>query len=205
MTKPHGPLCRVLDCDRFARNPLVQTGGYCRRHSLNWKHFGDPLARPGVLRELTVKGLVAFYKTSQETDCWVWIGRTHKSGYGLVCCRTTSKNEHYAHRLSWELHHGPIPTGLQVCHHCDNPPCVNPEHLFLGTAWDNTWDSKRKGRAIQGERVASSRLCAEQVLEIRKLGRETTTLSQRQIGALFGVTRSAVQRVLSRGTWKHLP
>lgn len=75
--------------------------------------------------------------------CWVWLGTRHGKGYGHVKSGGVVRK---AHRVSWEMVHGPIPDGLLVCHRCDNPPCVRPDHLFLGTARDNTQDSISKGR-----------------------------------------------------------
>jgi len=82
-------------------------------------------------------------------ECWVWIGRTTDDGYGTLCWKG---NDHVrAHRLAWELANGPILEGLWVLHHCDNPPCCNPRHLFLGTAKDNRQDDMRKGRILNLE------------------------------------------------------
>lgn len=83
--------------------------------------------------------------------CWLWTGAALPKGYGMLGEMRgpagSRKQAHtYTHRISWELHNGPIPEGLFVCHHCDNPPCVRPEHLFLGTARDNTRDMYKKGR-----------------------------------------------------------
>lgn len=111
-----------------------------------------------------------------------------------------------AHRVSWEMENGPIPDGLQVCHHCDNPPCVNPEHLFLGTQKNNLDDRNRKGRAVwsPGSRNGGAKLVEEDVLEIRRLGAARCE-TQAAIADRFGVTPSQISHILRRVSWKHLP
>jgi hypothetical protein len=113
-----------------------------------------------------------------ETGCWLWDGTCDRSGYGLVRVGARHVN---THRYAWELAFGPIPEDLfglldsrrdlWVLHRCDNPPCCNPAHLFLGTARDNTEDMFRKGRAIvqpAGEQNANARLSDTQVAVIRQ-------------------------------------
>lgn len=84
-----------------------------------------------------------------SADCWEWQGTKDSKGYGLI---TDRRKNIGAHRLSWQLCYGPIPDGLYVCHSCDNPSCVRPEHLFLGTNQDNQRDASAKGRSAFGDR-----------------------------------------------------
>ena len=89
-------------------------------------------------------------------DCWTWTGGRGRGGYGNIQRRVGSRRWAVrAHRLSWELHFGPVPAGLWVLHRCDNPPCVNPDHLWLGTRLDNMRDAGRKGRTC---RIGKSRM-----------------------------------------------
>ena len=84
-----------------------------------------------------------------ELDCWPWAGRKDQDGYGVL---SVDGKDHKAHRIAWADKHGPIPLTLCVLHHCDNPPCINPAHLFLGTPTDNMTDRDAKGRQSRGPR-----------------------------------------------------
>lgn len=131
------------------------------------------------------------------SGCWEWTGGFTRGGYGrfrMGSVADGTRGQRRAHRVSWELFHGPIPNGYDVCHACDNPPCVNPDHLFLGTRKDNMVDMRRKGRAAANERHPQAKLTDGQVAEIRALG---GTMPQHKIGSLFGVDQRHISRILS--------
>lgn len=119
------------------------------------------------------------------SGCWLWSGSLDACGYGTF--KMFTKVVKKSHRVSWELNCGPIPPGLWVLHRCDNPPCVNPAHLFLGTPNDNSQDMVAKGRASR-----LSKLSREAVLAIR-----SASGLQAEIAAQFGITVSAVSRIKS--------
>lgn len=133
----------------------------------------------------------------QPNGCWVWTGALDGDGYGMVSMG--SGKDRGAHRVSWEIHRGPIPAGLHVLHHCDNPPCVNPDHLFPGTQADNVADMVRKDRGQKGERSAASKLTTSQVRSIRSDSR-----SQKDIARAFGVDQSTISEIKTGKTWSHV-
>lgn len=141
-------------------------------------------------------------------DCWEWTGgRAHKLPYGLFRVSKDPKaSPKPAHRVSWQLTNGPIPEGMFVCHHCDNPPCVNPAHLFLGTPADNLIDMRAKGRGpkpIRGEAMPTSKVTADDVREIRQ--RVAAGEMQSELALEFGLTKSGINRIWLRHTWAHIP
>lgn len=140
-----------------------------------------------------------------DTGCWLWVGGKTAAGYGLI---SYNKGQHvYAHRLSYELANGPIGAGLEICHLCDVPACVNPEHLFAATHSENLADARRKGRMrksplLRGKANPRSRLTDSQVLEIKKLRREG--VPREQVARAFGVYPGTIWCIDIGRTWRHL-
>ena len=134
--------------------------------------------------------------TVMASGCIEWNLFRDKDGYGQLKVR---KKTRLAHRISYELSVGPIPPGLQVLHRCDNPPCCNPSHLFLGSHYDNKKDEIEKGRHNFGEKNGGSKLTKEQVLKIRD-----DTRTALAIAAEYGITFNHVYYIKHRRSWKHL-
>lgn len=131
-----------------------------------------------------------------NSGCWLWTGCVNHHGYGrLGFNRRVIK----AHRASYELHRGPIPTGMYVCHKCDTPSCVNPAHLFLGTAAQNAADRVAKGRQQRGSRVGTSKLKEADVATIL-----ADTRRHADIAADFGVCRNTVALIKCGLAWGHI-
>ncbi len=138
-----------------------------------------------------------------KNNCIIWIGPKQK-GYGAVR-NPISKRQEGSHRVAFWLHTGIDPAGLDVCHTCDNPPCVNPNHLFLGTEKDNMADCAKKGRTVRGERHSASKLTPELVLEIRSLYKfRSKGFGYTSLAIKFGISQRSVRSILHRKSWKHI-
>lgn len=138
-----------------------------------------------------------FWEKVDKTDsCWLWTAGKVQ-GYGMLGVgKRGNQTIKRAHRYSWEIHNGPIPDGLWVLHKCDNPSCVNPDHLFLGTDADNMKDKQHKNRA-------GMKLTPEQVLEIRR-DYAPRKNSYRKLASKYGVSLGLIQKIISRKQWNHL-
>lgn len=138
-----------------------------------------------------------------NTGCFIWIGHlrgkaANNGKYGAF--KIGDKNK-LAHRVSYELYKGKIPDGIKVCHQCDNPICVNPDHLFLGTHADNMKDMATKLRGTNGEKGFNSKLTKDQVIEIRKLA---GTKLRKEIAKQFNVSIPSITEIINKKNWKHI-
>jgi hypothetical protein len=136
-------------------------------------------------------------------DCWDFFAAHDKNMYGRFSVRINGvKTTIRAHRYSFFLRFGFLPqeTSL-VCHTCDHPWCVNPNHLFLGSSNDNTQDKVMKGRQARGVKIANSTLTEKEVREIREL---TPSMSKSKLSKLYGISRSTLLAIILRKTWKHI-
>lgn len=137
--------------------------------------------------------------TGEPNHCWEWENHRDKNGYGQISINGITRR---SHRVAWQLANGQeIPSGMLVCHYCDNPPCCNPDHLFLGTPKDNSGDRNKKNRQAKTNHFSLLKLTSEQVTKIKELYPQ---YSQREIGNMFGVHQRTISRILRKETYKHL-
>lgn len=222
-------LATCLQCGIvFATKPNIVKRGwgkYCSQKCAGKGRHGN-LVNAGLRRTVAERFWSKVEKPTGEDGCWLWTAGL-VNGYGHF---RLPSGQCLAHRMSWELANGPVPEGLCVLHKCDNPRCVNPEHLFIGTRADNNRDRAAKGRSITGDNhwthYAPERLprganhwrrlhpeqiprgdlhptrkvSAEDVREIRRLY-ALGGISQRELGLRYGITRSAVGKITRNQNW----
>ena len=168
------------------------------------EHFCSTVCRDKANHPPILDRFWSYVDVSAESDaCWSWNRGKTTAGYGSLSTRTG--HHVYAHRFMWELVNGPIPAGIEVCHRCDNPPCVNPAHLFLGTHKENMADSAQKGRAIPGRLLTSKKLARfsdDDVVLICSLVKSGWT--HRRIAAQYGCEHSIITAILTGRRYKRL-
>lgn len=167
------------------------------------------------LLESPKKHILNNIEIDADTGCWNWTrGKKTHNGYGETW---VNRKRYRAHRLAYIAFVGPIPKGKVICHHCDNPACVNPDHLWAGTQRENIRDSIRKGRftmaiknlncslrkGCKGIQNASSKLNEKQVTSIRQEYAEKNT-SHSKLAKKYSVSRTTIYEILNRRTWNHI-
>lgn len=136
----------------------------------------------------------------EPNGCILWKGTTER-GYGIICMK--GRNNVRAHRMAYERVYGQIPSGMDVLHKCDNPPCINQDHLFLGTQAANIADMMSKGRVAKGECRPQHKLISSQVLDIRARY-SAGGVSQYKLASEFGVCQSEISLIVNRKKWEHV-
>ena len=136
-------------------------------------------------------------RSAGATGCWPWMAGKFSDGYGTVFDNGRNRR---AHIVAWERSHGTsVPTGLLICHTCDNPLCCNPAHLYAGTLLDNARDKVERGRQPRGEQIKSAKVTRDQVLAIRVDSRP-----QRTIAADYDVSQATISAIKLGKTWSHV-
>ena len=185
--------CSIDGCEQPPKSR-----GWCPKHWERWRRHGSPTYEPPS----TTDRFWAKVDIRSDNECWVWTA-SQRRGYGVLNIHGIPR---LAHRVSYALNVGSIPDELLVCHRCDNPSCVNPDHLFLGTVQDNADDCKMKGReshaGLQGEAHGMAKLSAIEVLEIRRLS--SSGWQRKQVASHFNVSRSTVNQIVRRKTWRSI-
>lgn len=187
MNKKHAH-CAICGGPHLAR-------GLCQKHYNEYRRSRQltPIYALGDISER----IAALTKRNQSTGCLEWTGNLNKAGYGRI---SVGNKVQLAHRASYEATHGPIEDRLLVCHRCDNPRCVEPQHLFLGSNADNMADKVAKKRHGFGEKHCAAVLTDEQVREIRADGRP-----QRVLAHEYGVSQSQISFIKRYEEWTSVP
>lgn len=187
-------ICTAAGCDLRAI-----ARGLCSKHYVRWKKYGTTTApNTRFHKDMTDEDRLR-HRGWVVTDrgCWEWSGGRYPDHYGFLTDQ--EGRTAYAHRLAYRTWVGPIPEGKIIRHRCDNPPCINPEHLLVGTAKDNARDRLEHGQAMRGHSNPASRLTEENVREILSSSETTRGLARK-----FGVYASTVRDVRKGRSWTHL-
>lgn len=190
----HGQLkkCKVSDCDLNHH-----AKGYCVTHYTRLRKNGNQIVSQRWGKDYTsLEDYLKKNHAKNSDGCWVWTGNFSRKNYGFVGNFSLAKKLkiYMAHRLSFFVYKGEIPNGMLVCHKCDNPSCINPEHLFLGTHEDNMrdMDSKGRRRVHKGENSVKAKLTKEQAIYILQ---NMETISAWDLSTKFNVSRQTIQNV----------
>lgn len=196
LTAPYGECQCGCGCAVPIATGTVRRHGRIKGEPIRFVHSHNTRMPRGTAHGRFWKSVIK----GTKNECWEWQGTRHVQGYGTIGVRGKTLK---AHRFSWELHNGEIPDDMEVCHKCDNPPCVNPFHLFLGSHQDNIDDMVAKRRNSWGERHPRAKLTIDDVIEIRSrvaAGEMQVTLAKEK-----GVSPCTIRGVISGRNWRNVP
>ena len=182
--------CSIDGCEKKA------TGrGWCSMHYKRWQIYGDPhkVVNKRIHGMSLKERILDTIKIDAKSDCWNWQGSVSRVGRGRL---KVNRKVTFAYRASYEAFIGEIPKNMLVCHRCDNPLCVNPEHLFIGTSKDNTLDAVKKGRHPKHEFHNKAKLDKNKVADIR-----SKRLTAKEYSDLYDVHWSTIYNVWRGNTW----
>jgi hypothetical protein len=195
--KVHEALSAVMaECSAEGCSRAVRARGLCNTHYSAFRRDGTlgRLQRPTLEERF-------WSKVDRSGDCWIWTASLNAAGYGRI--GEGRERVWLSHRLAYRLAYGVDPADQYVCHRCDNPPCCNPRHLFLGTHADNMADAAQKGRGIRGEIHPLTSLAEADVIAMRHM--RARGASYREVGEAFGVTGSSARSICTGINWRLAP
>jgi hypothetical protein len=174
--------CKVDGC-----NEEHCAKGYFKKHYKVFNRLGKPFSDRPTFHGTPEERFWHYTKKGAEGECWEWIGNKDKDGYGQM---RDGKRMVRPHRFSYEIHHGPIPNGLSVLHKCNNPTCVNPNHLYLGNHKQNMKDRKKAGNYYKNEKHPMCKFSNETVLAVRKEKGKRSDIAKK-----YGISLSQVSNI----------
>lgn len=183
--------CQAILCE----NITFKSDKYCRKHRAR-------MSRNGCLELKTVRErLEENYLVNEKNGCWEWMGMINKAGYGRI---TIKQKKYLVHRAAYQEFIGLTPNNLLVCHKCDNPKCINPDHLFLGTHKDNGEDKTKKGRApsFKGSKNPSAKLKEKDVKNIRKM--HSKGIPSKILAIKFNINVVQINNIIRYASWKDI-
>ena len=189
-------ICSVDGCEG-----LVNASGLCGKHYMQMRRAGKLPIGTRARGTITER----FWSLVQPVDgCWNWAGNTGGKGYGRIGAGGRGGKYLLAHRVSYEIHHGAIAPGMVVMHKCDNPSCVNPDHLRLGTTAENVKDAYEKRRKVSPFKLGADHHGSVLTEAKVRFIRDNPALPLRHLAALCGCASTTVSQVRSGKTWKHI-
>ena len=154
----------------------------------------------GDIKEHLKKKIINYSEKCDVSGCWNWKMAKNSRGYAEI---SHNAKKERANRISYQAFKGEVPSHLFICHTCDNPACVNPDHLYIGTHQNNVDDKLKRNKQPRGEEIKLAKLTEKDILKIRELW-EKRYMSQQKIADQFGVIQTTISRIVLRQTWKHI-